>query len=88
MNTTTNNNLSACIANTSVVNSESFFGAYQDTAVVSSELTIRTIVPPSISSEPYRKAMITILFFRRIISLSLLPLPSLFAISTTGAAER
>ena len=80
MNTTTNNTLSAYIANTSVANPESFFGAYQDTAVGSSELSIRTIVPPSISSEPYRKAMITILFFRRILSLSLLPIPSLLAI--------
>ena len=72
MNTTTNNNISACIANTSVVKSESFFGAYQDTAVGSSELTIRTIVPPPIRSEPYRKSMIVILFFRHILSLSLI----------------
>ena len=69
LNTTTNNNISANIANTSVANPESFFGAYQNTAVGSSELTIHTIVPPSISSEPYRIVMIVILLFRRIVSL-------------------
>ena len=38
--------------------------------MVGCELTIRTIVPPSISAELYRKAMIAILLFRRILSLS------------------
>ena len=97
MNTTTNNNISVCIASISVVNSESFFEAYQDTAVGSNKLTIHTIVPPSISSEPYRKAMIAILFFRRILSLSSSPsiyfcdltstVAAYFGI-TTGAVER
>ena len=64
--------LSAYIAKTSVVNSVSFFGKFQDTAV-GSELTIRTIVPLDISTEPYRKAMISILFFRHILSLSSSP---------------
>ena len=40
----------------------SFFVEFQDTVVGSSELTIRTIVPPIISAEPYRKVMIEILF--------------------------
>ena len=62
MNTTITNTLSAYIAKSSVVNLVSFFGKFQDTAV-GSEQTIRTIVPPDISAEPYRKAMIDILFF-------------------------
>ena len=94
---TTNNTISAYIANTSVANPDSFFGAYQDTAVGSSELSIRTIVPPSISSEPYRKAIIAILFFRRILSLSSSPSVSFSDLTAkvaaylgipTGAAER
>ena len=66
MNTTTNNTLSVYISNTSVVNSVSFFGKYQATAV-GCELTT---VPPSISAEPYRKSLIAILFLCRIIALS------------------
>ena len=62
MNTTTTYTLSAYIAKTSVVNSVSFFGKFQDTAV-RSDLTIRTIASPDISAEPYRKAMIAIFFF-------------------------
>ena len=45
--------------------------------VGSSELTIRTIVPPTISTESHRKAMIVILFFRSILSLSSSPSVSL-----------
>ena len=71
--TTTSNNLSVYIAETSVVNSLSFFGEFQDTVVESSELTIRTIIPPTIHVKPYRKAMIAIILFRRIISLSFFP---------------
>ena len=96
MHTTTNNNLSAYIANTSVVDSLSFFGKYQDTAV-GCELTIRTIDPPSISAKPYREVMIAIFFFRRIFSLSSSPsftIIDLTAMVTayftmpTGSAER
>ena len=86
MNTTTNNALSAYIANTSVANPESFFGAYQNTAVGSSEFSIRTIVPPSISSEPYRKVMIAIFFFRRILSFSSSPSVSFSDLTATVAA--
>ena len=86
MKTTTNNNLSTYIANTSVVNSVSFFGAFQDTAVGSSDLTIRTIVPPNISAEPYRKSMIAILFFRRTISFSSSPSISISDSTATIAA--
>ena len=69
INTTTNNTLSTYIANTSVVNSVFCFGKFQDTAI-GSELTSRKVVPPNISIELYRKAMIAILFFRHILSLS------------------
>ena len=85
MNTTTTNTLSADIANTSVVNSVSFFGKFQDTAV-GSELTSRTIVPPNISAEPYRKAIIAILFFRRILSLSCYPSVTISDLTATVAA--
>ena len=72
--TATNNNLSAYIANTSVVNSPSFFGDFQNTAVGNSELTIRTILTPTINAESYRKTMIAIFFFAAFfLSLPLLP---------------
>ena len=67
MTTITNDNLSVYIANTSVANKGSFFGAFQQMTVGSSNVTIRTIVPLSISAEPYRKAIVAILFFRRIL---------------------
>ena len=86
MTTTTNNNLSVYIANTSVVNSVYFFGVFQDTVVGSSDLTIRTIVPPTISAEPYRKVMIAILFYRRILSLSSSPSVYLGDLTATIAA--
>ena len=38
--------------------------------MVGCELTIRTIVPPDISAEPFRKTMLLIIFIRRILSLS------------------
>ena len=79
MNTTTTNTLSVYIAKTSVVNSVSFFGKFQD-------LTIRTIVSPDISAEPYRKAMISILFFRRILSLYSPPSVTISDLTTTMAA--
>ena len=77
--------LSAYIAKTSVVNFVSLFGKFQDTAV-GSDLTIRTIVPPDISAEPYRKAMISILFFRRILSLSSSPSVTISDLTATVAA--
>ena len=82
----TNNNLSVYIASTCVVNSTPFFGAFQDAAVGSSELTIRTIVPPNISTKPYRKAMIAILFYRRILSLSSSPSVSIRDLTTNLSA--
>ena len=96
MNTITTNNLSAYTATSSAINSVSLFETYQDTAV-GCDLTIRTIVPPDISAEPYRKAMVVILFFRRIVSLTFSPsitisdltatVAAYFALST-GSAER
>ena len=97
MNTTTNNTLSTNTANNIVVNSASFFEAFQDTAVGSSELTIRTIALPDISAEPYRIVMIAILFFRCILSLSSSPSVSISDLIATivayftlpiGSAER
>ena len=72
INTKPNNTLSTYTANSSAVNSVSFFRKYQD-IVVGCDLTIRTIVPLDISTEPYRKVMVAILFFRRILSLSSSP---------------
>ena len=86
MNTITNNNLSTYIANTSVVNSVSFLGKYQNTAV-GYELTIRTIVPTGISADPYRKAMVAFLFFRRIFSLSSSPSITISDLTATVAAN-
>ena len=37
----------------------SHFGVYQQTLVDSSEISIRTFVPGAISTEPYRKELIT-----------------------------
>ena len=85
MNTKPNNTLSTYTVNSSAVNSVSFFGKYQDTAV-GCELTIRTIVPPDISTEPYRKAMVAILFFRRILSLSSSPSITISDLTATVAA--
>ena len=61
--TTTNNSQSTYIANTSVVNSASFLKTSQDTMVGNSELKTRTIVPPTISAELCRKAMISDFIF-------------------------
>ena len=96
MNTTTTNTLAAYTANPGAVNPVSLFGSYQDTAV-GCELTIRTIVPPDISAEPYRKAMVAILFFRRILSLTSSPsitfsdltaTVAVYFAMPTGSAER
>ena len=62
-----------------------FFREYQDTAV-GCELTIRTIVPPGISTKPYRKTTIVIPFFRHIISLSSSPSVTINDLTVTVAA--
>ena len=85
MNTTTNNTLSTYIAHTSVVNSLYFCGKYQNTAV-GCELTIRTIVPPRIRTDPYRKSMIVLLFFRCILSLSSSPYITISDLTATVAS--
>lgn len=41
----------------------SYFGIYQQISVDSDYVTIRALVPATISTEPYRKALITNLFF-------------------------
>ena len=86
MNTTTNNHISAYTANTSVINLAFFFETFQDTTVGRSDLTILTIVPPTISAEPYRKAMIANLFFPRILSLSSSPSIYISNLTATVAA--
>ena len=48
----------------------SHFGIYQQTSVGTGDVTIRTLVPVAISVEPYRKALITKLFFRQILPLA------------------
>ena len=47
---------------------------------------IRIIVPPGISTEPYRKTIIAIPFFRRIISLSFSPSVTMSDLTATVAA--
>ena len=69
MTTITINSLSAYISNTSVVNSTFFFGTFQDTAVRSINLSIRTIVPSTNSAGPFHTVMIAIPFIRHIIFL-------------------
>ena len=64
----------------------SFFGAFQDTAVEISDLTIRTIIPPNISIEKYRKAMIVIFFSLYSFSLSSFPFVFISDLSVTVAA--
>ena len=54
--------------------------------MVGCELTIRTIVPPSISAELYRKAMIAIILFRRILSLSSSLFVTISVLTATVAA--
>ena len=43
----------------------SYFGVYQQTKIGSSKVSIHTLVPASISAEPYRKALIANIFFAR-----------------------
>ena len=86
MTTTTNKNHTTANAINGSLDSPSFFGALQDTAVGNSKLTIRTIVLPTIIVEPYRKAMIAIIIFRCIISLSFSPSVSLSDLTATVAA--
>ena len=43
----------------------SHLGNYQQTSVGTGDVTIRTLVPSAINAEPYRKALITKLFFIR-----------------------
>ena len=72
MTTTTNNTLSVYIVNTSIVN-------YSD-------VTIRTIVPSPTGTEPYRKIIVAIFFFRRILALSNSPFISLRDLTATVAS--
>ena len=73
------------------------FGVSQQTTVCLSELPIRTLIPNSIITESYSKALITMLFFRQILFLAdspsvelndlLFTVNSYFAINT-GSAKR
>ena len=76
--TTSNNHSTSNTINISV-ESPFCFGVFQVTTIGNSDLTIRAIVPPTISAQPYRKVKIIILFF--VVSfLSLLLLLFLLAI--------
>ena len=77
--------------------STSHFGIYQQTSVGTGDVTIRTLVPVAISAEPYRKALITKLFFRQILPLAdatyvsfsdLMTTISLYFFINTGSSER
>ena len=46
------------------------FSVYMQTLVGLSELSIRTLIPVPVSTEPYRKALIAKLFFHQILSLT------------------
>ena len=48
----------------------SHFVVYQLTTVGSSDFSKRTLVPVAISAVPYRKALITTIFFRQILALA------------------
>ena len=61
MSLTTNIASSSCSA-TSRDTASLNFGVYQQTAIDSSDISIRTLVPDTISAEPYRKALIANFF--------------------------
>ena len=42
----------------------SYFGVYQQTTFASGDVSIRTLAPAAINTDPYRKVLITKLFFR------------------------
>ena len=68
-NTTDNNNFST----PTVCNSgptTTIFSVYQQTLFGLREISIRTLVSDTISAEPYRKALVTKLFFCQILPLS------------------
>lgn len=67
---TTNNIHSVSNASNSAVDQLSSYGAFQQTTVGSSNVTIRTIVYPRISAKPYLKIIIAILSYRHIHALS------------------
>ena len=75
----------------------SHFGIYQQTSVDTGDITIRTLVPVAISAEPYRKALISKLFFRQILPLAdatyvsfsdLMTTIALYFSINTGSSER
>ena len=86
MTTTPNNNILVYIASTIVVDSASFSGCFRTRQSEAANFMISTIVPPTISAEPYRKTMIVILFFRCILSLSSSPSISLSNLTAIIAA--
>ena len=74
--TTTNDNN---VSNLTVCNSgatASNFDMYQQTSIDSNEISIRTLVLDAISTETYRKSLISKLFFQQILSLSTNPFVS------------
>ena len=63
----------------------SHFGVYQQTAVGTGDVSIRTLVPAAISAAPYRNALIAKLFFRQIFALTHFPSTSFNDLMTTVA---
>ena len=63
----------------------SHFGVYQQTAVGTGDVSIRTLVPAAISAAPYRNALIAKLLFRQILALTHLPSTSFNDLMTTVA---
>ena len=81
INTASNNNQSIPTRSTD----QHGFGVYQLTTVGASDATIRTLVPVSISTSLYRKALITTLFFRQILGYTESPSVSFSNLVTTVA---
>ena len=69
INSTSNTNVSPSSA-TPRTRMSSNFGVYRQTFISSSDISIRTLDIDAISTDPYRKALITKLFVRQIMTLS------------------
>ena len=83
-NTLTNNTLS--LSNRISGLTSSHFGVFQQTLVDCGDVSIRTLVPATISAIPYRKVLIANIFFRQILALSDTPSISFSDLMTTVAS--
>ena len=78
-----NNSPSSATSRTTVLSN---FGVYQQTSIGYSDISIRTLVPDTISTKPYRKALIVTLFFHQIMTLSDTPSISFSDLMSTVAS--